>query len=248
MYVYFDMDEATRLKILDLIEKGKITAPAEGGMQVRLGLQNEEGFPHTATIDFTNNQINSTTGSITMRGVLANPPLIPGSKASGKAGPKAPTAKETPAAEKASNPAAAPSTVSSAGKPPLSAANRGQSVLRRFTPGMFVRVQLPIGQPHEALLVIDRAIQSDQGLKFIYVVDARNKVQTRSIKTGSLQEDGLRVVEEGIEPGDWVVVGAIQQVRAQMEVKPEQRLMPTLAGQSEPAPATTGGTKGSGKK
>ena len=44
---------------------------------------------------------------------------------------------------------------------------------------MFVRVRLPIGQPHPALLVIDRAIGSDQGLKFVYVVDAKNKVQYR---------------------------------------------------------------------
>ena len=88
---------------------------------------------------------------------------------------------------------------------------------------MFVRVRLPIGQPHEALLIIDRAIQSDQGLKYVYVLDAENKVQTRSIKTGPLQEDGLRVVEGEIKPDDWVVVGAIQQVRAQMEVKPDQQ-------------------------
>ena len=86
---------------------------------------------------------------------------------------------------------------------------------------MFVRVRLPIGQPHKALLIIDRAIQSDQGLKYVYVLDAQNKVQTRSIKTGALQEDGLRVVEGEIKADDWVVVGAIQQVRAQMEVKPD---------------------------
>ena len=66
---------------------------------------------------------------------------------------------------------------------------------------MFVRVRLPIGQPHKALLIIDRAIQSDQGLKYVYVLDAQNKVQTRSIKTGALQEDGLRVVEGEIKRG-----------------------------------------------
>jgi len=78
IYVYFDMDEATRLRILELIEKGKIAPPAEGDMQVRLGLQDEEDYPHTATVDFTNNQVNSTTGSITMRAKLRNPPLVPG--------------------------------------------------------------------------------------------------------------------------------------------------------------------------
>jgi multidrug efflux system membrane fusion protein len=106
---------------------------------------------------------------------------------------------------------------------------------------MFVRVRLPIGQPHHALLVIDRAIQSDQGLKYVYVVDAQNKVQTRSIQTLALQSDGLRVVEGEIKPDDWVVVGNIQQVRAQMEVKPDRsRPMPTLGGPPETAPQAGG--------
>jgi multidrug efflux system membrane fusion protein len=113
---------------------------------------------------------------------------------------------------------------------------------------MFVRVHLPIGQPHAALLIIDRAIQSDQGLKYVYVLDAQNKAQTRSVTTGPLQDDGLRVVEGEIKPDDWVVVGAIQQVRAQMEVKPDQRPMPTLGGPSESAPAASGQAKGSARK
>src|SRR5262249_39119129 len=56
-----------------------------------------------------------------------------------------------------------------------------------LAPGMFVRIRLPIGKPYPALLVIDRAIGSDQGLKYLYVLDADNKVQYRRISTGSLQ-------------------------------------------------------------
>ena len=67
-------------------------------------------------------------------------------------------------------------------------------------PGMFVRIRLPIGQPHPAVLVIDRAVQSDQGMKYVYVVD-KNTVQYRRVTTGSLQEDGLRVITEGLKPG-----------------------------------------------
>ena len=85
--------------------------------------------------------------------------------------------------------------------------------VRLLSPGMFVRVRLPIGQPHPAVLVIDRAIGSDQGLKFVYVVDAQNKVQYRRVSTGALQEDGLRVITEGLKPDEWVVVGGLQQVR-----------------------------------
>ena len=98
---------------------------------------------------------------------------------------------------------------------------------RLMVPGMFVRIHLPIGKPHDALLVAERAIGSDQGLKFLYVVDKDNKVQYRRIKMGSLQTDGLRVVE-GVNPDDWIVVGALQQVRPRMVVDPEQITMPTL--------------------
>ena len=73
---------------------------------------------------------------------------------------------------------------------------------------MYVRIRLPIGEPHPALLIIDRAIQSDQGLKYVYVIDAQNKVQYRRVKPGPLQEDGLRVVTGDIKPDDWVIVGA----------------------------------------
>jgi membrane fusion protein, multidrug efflux system len=93
---------------------------------------------------------------------------------------------------------------------------------------MFTRVQLPIGAPHPALLIIDRAISSDQGLKYVYVVDADNKVQYRRVKTGSLQKDGLRVIETGLQPHDRVVVGALQQVRPLMLVDPQPMPMPTL--------------------
>ena len=86
---------------------------------------------------------------------------------------------------------------------------------RVLIPGMYARIHLPIGQPHPALLVIDRAIGSDQGLKFVYVVDAEHKVQYKRVTPGPLQEDGLRVVE-GISADDWVVVGALQQVRPRM--------------------------------
>jgi multidrug efflux system membrane fusion protein len=107
---------------------------------------------------------------------------------------------------------------------------------RILSPGMFVRIRVPIGQAHPALLVADRAIGSDQGLRFVYVVDAEHKVQYRRVSTGALQEDGLRVVE-GVSKDDWVVVGALQQVRPRMEVQPEEMAMPAFgnpAGQAPP--------------
>jgi membrane fusion protein, multidrug efflux system len=110
--------------------------------------------------------------------------------------------------------------------------------VRLLSPGMFVRIRLPIGPPHPALLVIDRAIASDQGLKYVYVLDAGNKVQYRRITTGPLQDDGLRVVE-GLQPDEWVVVGGLLQLRPRIQVRPERVSMPTLDGQpggTEPPP------------
>jgi multidrug efflux system membrane fusion protein len=101
---------------------------------------------------------------------------------------------------------------------------------RLILPGMFVRIRLPIGQPHPALLVIDRAILSDQDLKFVYVVDAQNNVQSRRVTTGPLQSDGLRVITEGLKPDDLVAVGALQQIRPGVSVKPEPISMLSLGG------------------
>ncbi len=104
-----------------------------------------------------------------------------------------------------------------------------------IVPGMFVRVRMPIGQPREELLVIDRAITSDQGLKYVYVVDADNKVQARGVKLGSLQDDGLRVIAHGLAKDDQVLVGGLQQVRPGMTIQPEfLKSMPSLT-----APAVT---------
>ncbi len=78
---------------------------------------------------------------------------------------------------------------------------------RLLSPGMLVHIRLPIGEPHKALLIIDKAIQSDQGLKYVYVVDKDNTLVSRRISTGALQPDGLRVVSGNIHASDLVVVG-----------------------------------------
>lgn len=96
---------------------------------------------------------------------------------------------------------------------------------RLITPGMFLRIQLPVGQPHPALLVADRAVGSDQGTKFVYVVDSQHKIQYRRVTLGELEDDGLRVVEQGLKADDQVVIGGLQLVRTNMEVEPESTVM-----------------------
>jgi multidrug efflux system membrane fusion protein len=189
MYAYFEMDEPTLLRTRRAVNEGKVKMPEDPTkMPVLMGLQGEDGFPHRGTINFVNNQVNPTTGSILVRGVFPN------------ARPE-----------------------------------RGQRLL---SPGMFVRVRLPIGDPHPALLVIDRAVGSDQGIKYVYVLDSESKIQYRRVTTGSLQQDGLRVIEQGLTDDESVVVGMLQQVRPRMAVKAENVPMPTLGQPTGPGDET----------
>lgn len=89
-----------------------------------------------------------------------------------------------------------------------------------LSPGFFARVRVPIGQPHRALLVTDRAIDNDQGQKVLYVVNEKNEVVSRPVRLGALH-DGLREIEGGLKPGERVVVNGLQQVRPGLTVEPK---------------------------
>ena len=70
VYVYFQPDEQTFQRYGDMARKGERAASANA---VRLGLANDQGHPHGGTVNFINNQVDATTGTITMRAVVPNP-------------------------------------------------------------------------------------------------------------------------------------------------------------------------------
>jgi multidrug efflux system membrane fusion protein len=108
---------------------------------------------------------------------------------------------------------------------------------RELKPGMFVRVKLPISQPHQALLVIDQAITSIQGRKNLYVLDDNDTVQELPVTIGQLQSDGLRVVQgKGLNTKTRVVVSKLLQVRPKTQIQPVLQPMPTYSG-AELSPA-----------
>ncbi len=100
---------------------------------------------------------------------------------------------------------------------------------RFIVPGLFVRVRLPIGNPHSALMVPEKALGSDQGRKVVFVLKPKTDKDGRPAKTDKgeplytalnrdvgnvgVLRDGYREVEKGIEPGDWVVVAGMQKLR-----------------------------------
>src|SRR5205085_4191144 len=71
-------------------------------------------------------------------------------------------------------------------------------------PGFFARVRAPVGRPHKALLVSERALDTDQGQKILYVIDETNTVAARPVGLGALH-DGLREIAKGLNPGERVV-------------------------------------------
>jgi RND family efflux transporter MFP subunit len=96
-----------------------------------------------------------------------------------------------------------------------------------LSPGFFARIRVPIGQAHRALLVTDRAIDTDQGQKVVYVVNEKNEVVSRPVRLGALHH-GLREITEGLNAGERVIVNGLQLVRPGVVVEPKLVVMPTL--------------------
>ncbi|MGH8145313.1 MAG: efflux RND transporter periplasmic adaptor subunit [Rhodanobacteraceae bacterium] len=164
VYVYFDADEHTWLKLDHLREKAR----ADGGkarMAVTMGLADEKGYPHAGHLDFVDNQLHSDSGTMRLRAVFDN-------------------------------------------------------AHRLLTPGLYAHVRLQAGHPKPRILIDDRAVGTDLGNQFVYVVGKNHKVQYRKVATGDLFH-GLRIVDKGLKPGDVIVVNGLQRVRPGAQVNPE---------------------------
>lgn len=74
MYVSFDIDERTMLKLGRLINEGKIKSRVDDNLKVMVGLADESlDYPREATINFSDNRIDPGTGTLRLRGIIANP-------------------------------------------------------------------------------------------------------------------------------------------------------------------------------
>ncbi|MBT1713060.1 efflux RND transporter periplasmic adaptor subunit [Enterobacter dykesii] len=156
VYVYFDVDESTYLHYQNLARSGQGASSNHTALPVEIGLTGEEGYPHQGKVDFLDNQLTPSTGTIRMRALLDN-------------------------------------------------------AQRQFTPGLFARVRLPGSAEFKATLIDDKAVLTDQDRKYVYIVDKEGKAQRRDITPGRLA-DGLRIVRQGLNPGDRVIVEGLQKV------------------------------------
>lgn len=113
-----------------------------------------------------------------------------------------------------------------------------------LSPGMFVRVRVPVGPRQPATLVREEALGSDQGERFVYVVTKDNKVVSRKVVVGQLEGE-MRVIKGDpktgkppVLPDERVIVAGMQRVRPGSLVKPT--LVPSdrqaKAADVQPAP------------
>ena len=166
----FTFDEASYLRYQHFAGPGTQMAKGESGVPVSLKLIDEQEFEHTGKMDFVDNAIDRSSGTIRGRAIFDNP----GAK---------------------------------------------------FTPGMFGRIRVPGSPPHTALLIPDAAIGTEQGRKFVLVVDDGSVAKQKYVKLGQL-DGGLRVITDGLAAGDKVIVKGLMRARSGQKV----------TVQDEPAP------------
>jgi len=110
---------------------------------------------------------------------------------------------------------------------------KGADGLRTMMPGMFARVRIAVADPYPATLVTDRAILSDQSLKYVLVVNKAkdNVVERVDVKVSNrVQDNGLRQVEEeGLKGDEWVIVEGVNRARPGVTVNPKEAKMPRRA-------------------
>lgn len=90
-----------------------------------------------------------------------------------------------------------------------------------LSPGFFARMRVQGSAPYLATLLPDRAIGTDQANRFVWVVNQDNQVVYRQVTPGA-RIGSLRVIREGLQPDDWVVIEGVLKLKPGLTVTPER--------------------------
>jgi RND family efflux transporter MFP subunit len=99
---------------------------------------------------------------------------------------------------------------------------------RVLQPGYFARVRVPGSEKHQAIMIPDLAVGTDQSQKYVLTVDDKNMVQYKLVKLGPVI-DGMRVVREGLTMNDWVIINGLMSARPGTPVTPTRQTAETAA-------------------
>jgi len=100
---------------------------------------------------------------------------------------------------------------------------------RLLQPGQYVRLRVLLAERPDALVVPQAAIQESQGSASLFVIAPDKTVQVRTVRMGP-RVGPLWVVEDGVKPGEQVVVKGLQQIRPGIRVEPTLETRPPATG------------------
>lgn len=106
----------------------------------------------------------------------------------------------------------------------------------KLVPGLFARLRMGAAGSETAVLVAEKAINTDQNKKFVYTLDAENKTAYREVKLGPSHE-GMRIIRSGLAKGDTIIVSSTRLLRPGMPVTPNKVGMEETDKHQVPAPA-----------
>jgi len=89
--------------------------------------------------------------------------------------------------------------------------------------GMFASARVENSSSHEAILIPDAAIATDQSRKIVFMLSDSNTVEAKPVNLGPLHNSELRIVRSGVSVDDQIIIGNIQKIRPGMKVNPDQR-------------------------
>ena len=179
MFVYFDAPEIAIIRLLQMVRDegkkiGSVSArgrtvdekmESEDAVNGWIALSTDEGFPHKGYIDYIDNTVDPSTGTIEIRIVVPNHEQL-------------------------------------------------------LFPGLFVRVRLAGETVQNAVTIDEKAVGSDIGGKYIYVVGDDNVVEQRYVTLGPMSEDGLISVVDGLEADEDYIINGILRARPGLPVTP----------------------------
>ncbi len=90
-----------------------------------------------------------------------------------------------------------------------------------LSPGFFARMRVRGSAPYPAILLPDRAIATDQAQRFVWVVNKDNQVEYRQVVLGA-HIGQARVIKQGVNPEEWVVIEGLAKIRPGIKVNPER--------------------------
>lgn len=166
IHFYFEAGQQEYLRYSRYAQSKQRESSREVANPVRVKLQDEADFVHPGVMDFVDNRVDQSTGTIQGRAILENKEGF-------------------------------------------------------LLPGLFGRMQLLSRANVDAILVPDNIIGTNQTMKFVYVIDADNRLQPRPVVLGKLYNKTLRVIESGLSTEDVIVVNGLLRARPGMVVAPQ---------------------------